>query len=218
HPVGSADGRRGPEGFPRRPGLVHSGSEGGVELAANCEKENQLAKEFFRLPVYPLPWLVKHPNRDNVANSLPSLERTVTIKSHILPPSASEGSPMPSAGSVTHWLGLLKAGDHAAAQPLWERYFQHLVSLARARLWGAPKRMADEEDVALSAFDSFCRGAAEGRFPQLLDRNDLCQSLVLITARKAIHLLQHERRQKRGGGKVQGELAWTSASEDARRA
>ena len=121
---------------------------------------------------------------------------------------------MPSAGSVTHWLGLLKAGDHAAAQPLWERYFRHLVSLARARLWGAPKRMADEEDVALSAFDSFCRGAAEGRFPQLLDRNDLCQLLVLITARKAIHLLQHERRQKRGGGKVQGETELAGADEE----
>jgi len=121
---------------------------------------------------------------------------------------------MPSAGSVTHWLGLLKAGDHAAAQPLWERYFQHLVRLARARLRGAPKRMADEEDVALSAFDSFCRGAAEGRFPQLVDRNDLGQLLVLITARKAIHLLQHERRQKRGGGKVQGETELAGADEE----
>ncbi len=121
---------------------------------------------------------------------------------------------MPSAGSVTHWLGLLKAGDHAAAQPLWERYFRQLGSLARARLWGARKRMADEEDVALSAFDSFCRGAAEGRFPQLLDRNDLCQLLVLITARKAIHHLQHERRQKRGGGKVQLETELAGADEE----
>src|SRR5215467_2601842 len=129
-------------------------------------------------------------------------------------PSASERLPMSSPGSVTHWLGLLKAGDHAAAQPLWERYFQHLVSLARSRLWGAPKRMADEEDVALSAFDSFCRGAAEGRFPQLLDRNDLCQLLVLITARKAIHLLQHERRQKRGGGKVQAETELAGTDEE----
>ena len=32
---------------------------------------------------------------------------------------------------------------------------------------------ADEEDVALSAFDSLCRGAVEGRFPRLDDRNDL---------------------------------------------
>jgi DNA-directed RNA polymerase specialized sigma24 family protein len=121
---------------------------------------------------------------------------------------------MPSAGSVTHWLGLLKAGDHAAAQPLWERYFRQLVSLARARLRGAPKRMADEEDVALNAFDSFCRRAAEGRFPQLLDRNDLCQLLVLITARKAIHLRKHERRKKRGGGKVQLETELAGASEE----
>src|SRR5262245_35434115 len=31
--------------------MVHSGSEGGVGLAANCNKENQLAKELLRLPV-----------------------------------------------------------------------------------------------------------------------------------------------------------------------
>jgi hypothetical protein len=37
----------------------------------------------------------------------------------------------PSSGSVTHWLGLLKAGDSAAAQPLWQRYFRRLVGLAR---------------------------------------------------------------------------------------
>src|SRR5262245_43324907 len=75
----------------------------------------------------------------------------------IMSPSASEGLAMPSAGSVTHWLGLLRAGDHAAAQPLWERYFSRLVGLARAKLQGLPRRAADEEDVALSAFDSFSR-------------------------------------------------------------
>jgi DNA-directed RNA polymerase specialized sigma24 family protein len=74
--------------------------------------------------------------------------------------------------------------------------------------------MADEEDVALSAFDSFCRGAAVGRFPQLVDRNDLGPLLVLITARKAIHLLKHERRQKRGGGKVQGETELAGADDE----
>ena len=26
-----------------------------------------------------------------------------------------------SHGSITHWIGALKAGDLAAAQPLWER-------------------------------------------------------------------------------------------------
>jgi len=29
-------------------------------------------------------------------------------------------------GSVTLWVGFLKAGDRAAAQPLWEAYFAAL--------------------------------------------------------------------------------------------
>jgi DNA-directed RNA polymerase specialized sigma24 family protein len=110
-------------------------------------------------------------------------------------------------GSVTNQLGRLKAGDPAAARQLWEDYFQHLVRLARARLRAAPRRAADEEDVALSAFDSFCRGAEQGRFPRLNDRDDLWQLLVLLTTRKASNLARDERRQRRGGGKVKNASA-----------
>jgi DNA-directed RNA polymerase specialized sigma24 family protein len=109
---------------------------------------------------------------------------------------------MPERGSVSLWLGQLKAGEEEAVQPLWERYFQGLVRLARRKLNDLPRAAADEEDVALSAFDSFCRGVDEGRFPRLEDRDDLWQLLVLLTARKAINLRKHEGRQKRGGGKV----------------
>jgi RNA polymerase sigma factor (sigma-70 family) len=110
---------------------------------------------------------------------------------------------MPSAdGSVTRWLGQLQAGDPAAAQQLWERYFRRLVGLARKRLQGAPRRAADEEDVALSAFDSFCRGAEQGRFPRLDDRDDLWQVLVVLTVRKAANLAKYERTQKRDAGKA----------------
>jgi DNA-directed RNA polymerase specialized sigma24 family protein len=77
------------------------------------------------------------------------------------------------------------------------------VGLAYARLRDAPRRIADEEDVALSAFDSFCRGAKAGRFPRLDDRNDLWQILVLITVRKAIDLRNYEGRASRGRGRVQ---------------
>jgi DNA-directed RNA polymerase specialized sigma24 family protein len=102
--------------------------------------------------------------------------------------------------SITRWLQRLKAGDRAAAQKLWQEYFLRLVAMARSKLRAAPRRAADEEDVALSAFDSFCRGAERGRFPQLDDRDDLWQLLVVITGRKAIDLINYERRQKRGGG------------------
>jgi DNA-directed RNA polymerase specialized sigma24 family protein len=107
---------------------------------------------------------------------------------------------MTTAGSVTQWLDQLQAGDPEAAQPLWQRYFQRLVGLARVRIAGAPRRAADEEDVALSAFDSFCRGAEQGRFPRLQDRDDLWRVLVVLTARKAAHLVRDEGRLKRGGG------------------
>jgi DNA-directed RNA polymerase specialized sigma24 family protein len=65
-----------------------------------------------------------------------------------------------------------------------------------------PRRASDEEDVALSAFDSFFRGVERGQFPQLHDRDDLWQLLVLITVRKAIDLVHHEARPTRGSGRV----------------
>jgi DNA-directed RNA polymerase specialized sigma24 family protein len=107
----------------------------------------------------------------------------------------------PREGSVTVWIESLKAGNADAAQKLWRRYFEALVRLARDRLRGAPKAVADEEDAALSAFDSFVRGAACNRYPRLDDRDDLWRLLIVITERKALDQAQRERRQKRGGGK-----------------
>jgi DNA-directed RNA polymerase specialized sigma24 family protein len=107
-------------------------------------------------------------------------------------------------GSITGWLGNLREGDQAAAQPLWERYFSKLVVVARAKLKRMRRTTADqdEEDAALSAFNSFCAGAARGQFPQLTDREDLWRLLVVITARKAMAQANREGRQKRGGGRV----------------
>jgi DNA-directed RNA polymerase specialized sigma24 family protein len=109
------------------------------------------------------------------------------------------GKDVNSDGSVSCWLSRLREGDEAAVQQLWERYFARLVGIARARLGGAPRRAADEEDVALSAFASFCRRAEEGQFPQLSDRDDLWKLLATIADRKAANLVRHEGARKRGG-------------------
>jgi DNA-directed RNA polymerase specialized sigma24 family protein len=113
---------------------------------------------------------------------------------------------MSTAGqhSVTTWIAALKAGDPDAADRLWRRYFEKLVQLADFRLRSQPRACADGEDAALNAFDSFCRGVARGRYPRLDNRDDLWRVLVVITERKALDQAQHERRQKRGGGKNRG--------------
>ena len=111
-------------------------------------------------------------------------------------------------GSVTRWLGDLKVGGDSAAQHLWERYFDRLVSVARARLRSARRvgGMEDEEDAALSAFDSFCRAAAAGRFPRLDNREDLWRLLVVVTVRKVFGQVERQAALKRGGdGRLVGE-------------
>ena len=110
-------------------------------------------------------------------------------------------------GSITGWIAGMKAGDLAAAQPLWEHYFARMVDLARARLRASGPRgrdaACDEEDAALSAFDSLCAGLARGQFPQLADRDNLWRLLVVITTRKVPVQARRRLRQKHGGGQVQ---------------
>lgn len=119
---------------------------------------------------------------------------------------------MSHIGSVTCWINQLKAGQREAAQPLWERYFEKLVTRARDKLAGLPRGPADEEDVALSVFDSFCRAAEQGRFPDLADCEGLWRLLLALTERKAIDLVRRERRRKRGGGKVLDEAGFLQQS------
>jgi DNA-directed RNA polymerase specialized sigma24 family protein len=114
---------------------------------------------------------------------------------------------MSPPSSVSRWLDALKEGDSQAATPLWERYCAELVRLARKKLGHLPRRAADEEDVALSAFNSLCLGVRNGRFPDLTDRDSLWRLLVFITAQKAADQIVHERRKKRGGGDVRGHSA-----------
>lgn len=115
---------------------------------------------------------------------------------------------------VTRWLSGLARGEDLAVGEIWQRYFQRLVCLARSKLREGSGRCADEEDVALSAFQSFCAGAAAGKFPRLEDRHDLWKLLVTITARKVGQLVRRSKRKKRGGGTVRGESVFGSTGRD----
>jgi RNA polymerase sigma factor (sigma-70 family) len=104
-------------------------------------------------------------------------------------------------GSVTRLVAAMRSGGDASAQQLWDRYFDRLVHLARSKLQTRPRRGAvdDEEDAALSAFDSFWRGAAAGRFPPLSDRDDLWRLLVVLTSRKIRDQIERQQTLKRSG-------------------
>ena len=101
---------------------------------------------------------------------------------------------------VTAWLRKLEAGHDLAAQRLWDVFFERLVRLAQDRMRTNDRRVADAEDVALSAFASFCRGVENQRFPELTDRQGLWRLLVSITIHKLLHLQRDQNRLKRGGG------------------
>lgn len=112
---------------------------------------------------------------------------------------------MAGDASVTTWIKGLKQGDREAAEQLWVRYFDKLVAAAEKRLRSAQKRAYDEEDVALSVFESLCQGAERGNFKQLSTRDDLWALLLALTHKKSVDRIRHETRVKRGGGRVRGE-------------
>lgn len=132
----------------------------------------------------------------------PEAPATRESATRLASPDSDAGSISIDPGSVSLWLEQLKAGDDAAAYHLWERYRPALLRQARSRFGTAPRRMMDEEDVALSVFTALVRNAAAGRLPRLDNRADLWALLVTITHRKVSNVLRDESCQKRGSGRV----------------
>lgn len=118
--------------------------------------------------------------------------------------------------TVTAWIHGLKQGDERAAEKIWTRYIDRLVRLARQKLGDIARRTADEEDVALSAFNSFVQAAQAGRFPALNDRSDLWKLLVVITARKAVAQQRRHFAGTRADAQLQAESAVSGKETDQR--
>ncbi|HEY7314991.1 MAG TPA: ECF-type sigma factor [Gemmataceae bacterium] len=121
---------------------------------------------------------------------------------------------MPSAESVTIWIQQLKEGERAAVEKLWEGYFARLVRQSQRWLRRTRVKVVDAEDIALSAFKSFCLRAEQGRFPKLFDRDDLWQLLVVIAFRKMCNQVKHEAVRQPRNGRVYPLSALTPADAD----
>jgi DNA-directed RNA polymerase specialized sigma24 family protein len=121
---------------------------------------------------------------------------------------------MPVDEPVTFWLRQLEVSDEDAARLLWQRYYRELVELARTRLGTTPRRVSDEEDVALSVLRCLYEGAARGQFAELVNRGELWQLLAAITGRKVIDQQRRLNQQKRGGGRVRGDSVMHGNDDD----
>jgi DNA-directed RNA polymerase specialized sigma24 family protein len=106
---------------------------------------------------------------------------------------------------ITRWISGLNAGEQAAAQAIWESYFEKLVRFARKKMLPSARRQADEEDAALSAMHSFYRGMRQGRYENLAGRDELWRLLMTIVLHKVLKQKRRERTLKRGGGRTRGE-------------
>lgn len=104
---------------------------------------------------------------------------------------------MSSDPSVTRWLNQLQQGDRDVVEGLWQEYYPKLVRLATSKLRGLPPRLVDAEELAHTAFNSFCLAAEKKRFPKLADRDDLWQVLMCIVRNKAAGAWEHHTRAKR---------------------
>ena len=103
--------------------------------------------------------------------------------------------------SVTILLAELRNADQVAAAELWNRFFDRLRLTAIRKLSPETRRVYDEEDAAISAFNSFCKGIEVGRYPDLRNRDELLALLFVITGRKVMRRHRFDRQQKRDTGR-----------------
>ncbi|MEM9365935.1 MAG: ECF-type sigma factor [Planctomycetota bacterium] len=118
-----------------------------------------------------------------------------------------------SPEEVAELINRVREGDNEATTVLWEHYFQPLVRLAASRMPSNLKRMADEEDVALSALNSFIAGVRRDQYSDLSAADNLWGLLITLTTRKVTAHLRQQTRQKRGGGQVRGESVFADGND-----
>ena len=116
---------------------------------------------------------------------------------------------------VVDWISGLARGEEGAANNLWTEYFERVVRLAKSRISARQRRISDEEDVAISVFESLCEGMKVGRYPDLKSHDSLWRLLCVMTKRKVSRHVTHERRQKRGGGMVRGESVFVRRGDES---
>ncbi len=92
--------------------------------------------------------------------------------------------------------------DQAFVEELWKQYYAKLKMAVAGRVNGIRRPVANESEIALSAFHSFVQRAQAGQFPDLADHDALWRLLKTIAIRKANDTRKRLRAVKRGGNQA----------------
>jgi DNA-directed RNA polymerase specialized sigma24 family protein len=112
---------------------------------------------------------------------------------------------MEAPDDLSSSLGELLDKAPQEAEAIWSEFFPRMLKLAKAKLGGMQMRTFDEEDVALSAMNSFFRGKNDGRFDRLDSRDEMWRLLATITVRKVTAQRRKAMADQRGAGAIRGE-------------
>lgn len=107
-------------------------------------------------------------------------------------------------------LTAMQQGDEIAFGAFFETHYERIVRYAKKRIGTFPLRVADEEDIAISAMNSLFRNIEENRY-DIQNSMELWKLLVTITNRKLSKQRHAHFAQKRGGGKVRGDSIWQNS-------
>ncbi|EAQ80902.1 ECF-type sigma factor [Blastopirellula marina] len=120
---------------------------------------------------------------------------------------------MNSYFDVDRWRRRLQVDPNEAMHQFWRTFYLPLVRYARNQLKTSTCRHCDEEDIAIISISAFYQAASQNRYPDIEDEVAVWKLLLTIVARNARRAIQHERMQKRGGGRVRRESDLTTAEQ-----
>ncbi len=89
-------------------------------------------------------------------------------------------------GSVSGWIAKMRQGDGVAIGNLVARYFRKISQFADNKLRRGIRVTDDGEDIAISVLQTILQSSADGRFPNLQDRDDLWLLMIVIAQHDVI--------------------------------